>query len=64
MEFAARVGASTNADVLDYRQPARREADVYRNRAIDELAAQRIVRNAMAQELEAVNELAEEIMSL
>ncbi|KAI7782851.1 pyridoxal-dependent decarboxylase conserved domain protein [Diaporthe eres] len=64
MEFAGRVWASTDADVLEYRRPARGEADLYRDRAVDELAVQRIMRDIMPHELAAANDLAEEVLQV
>lgn len=64
MEFAGRVGASTDADVLEYRRPARGEADLDRDRAVDELAVQRIMRDIMPHELAAANDLAEEVLQV
>lgn len=63
MGFAARVGASTDADVLEYRRPDRGEPDLYRDRAIDEYAIARIVmRNPVAEEEGVLQDVGQEVM--
>lgn len=58
------AGGSTGAAVLEHRQPARDAADLYRDRAIDDLEAARIIEMRTPNEVPEIDSDAGEVMQV